>query len=182
MHFTLLEEREMKRARGSRGSRLLLAGALVTASALVGVVAIAQPWTNTTEGGVLIASVDPAGPAAAAGVQRGDIVIEVDGEAVADRPEFLRAISDKGSGDTVRVVLTRGAARRTLAITVGDRSGAPYLGVLMAADGAAERTFGDRGGGRRGGMRRDLGGHGQRGGLGSQGHRALPTPQAVPSA
>lgn len=143
--------------------RLLLIGGLVIVS-LALLPAYRLWWSNPEESGALIASVDPDGPAAAAGLRRADVVVEVDGTEITGRAALFEAISDNGVGDELQFVAVRGDDRRTVTVTVTDRDGRPYLGLLFGPDGAGEatfgsaaETFGDLHSGKRGGY------HGRRG-------------------
>jgi len=72
-------------------------------------------------GGAEVAQATPGGPAAAAGLAAGDVVTEVDGEAVQDPEDLARAIEDDAPGDRVRVTVSRGGAERSVEVTLGDR-------------------------------------------------------------
>jgi S1-C subfamily serine protease len=80
--------------------------------------------------GIVIAAVVSDGPAAEAGVVRGDILLEVDGEAVDDLAELLRTIEEKEPGDEVQLTILHGDDERTLPVTLGDQEGKPYLGIV----------------------------------------------------
>ena len=71
--------------------------------------------------GALVASTEDGGPAAAAGVIVGDILIEVAGEPVTG-PETLRGVLHARPGAEVELVLLRGGARVTLRATLGRRA------------------------------------------------------------
>ncbi len=71
--------------------------------------------------GAIIASLDDDGPAAKAGVIVGDIITEVDGEAVTG-PDSLRSVLASRSDKQVKVVLLRGGARTEIEVTIGSRS------------------------------------------------------------
>lgn len=74
-----------------------------------------------TDGGALVASVDAAGPAAAAGIIAGDILLEIAGTPVTG-PDSLRAALRDRPGQTVEVVLSRGGARQTVSATLGSNT------------------------------------------------------------
>ncbi len=70
--------------------------------------------------GALIASVEDGGPAAAAGVLVGDILVELDGVAIAG-PDGLRAALGDRPGKAVPLVVLRGGARLELAATIASK-------------------------------------------------------------
>jgi len=72
-------------------------------------------------GGAEVAQATPGGPAAEAGLAAGDVVTEVDGEAVQDPEDVARAIEDDKPGDRVRVTVTRGGSERSVEVTLADR-------------------------------------------------------------
>jgi S1-C subfamily serine protease len=80
--------------------------------------------------GIVIASVEPDGPAAEAGVVRGDILLEMDGEALEDVGDLMRHLDELEPGDEVELTVLHGDDLRTLTATLGDRGGGSYLGLL----------------------------------------------------
>lgn len=125
-------------------------GCAAVAAALVVLPAAARTWhgmwTNDAETGALVATVDPDGPAAGAGLQRGDIIVRVDGAAIENHRDFLEAISDNAVDDTLGLELRRGNERVSLSVTVGENDRGPYLGLLIVPGGAGAfqaETFGD---------------------------------------
>ena len=58
--------------------------------------------------GARLASVEPGGPAAEAGLQAGDVIVAVNGQAVADATEFIVALRSNAPGDTVTLTLQDG--------------------------------------------------------------------------
>jgi len=73
-------------------------------------------------GGARIANVPnailPGGPAAKAGLKAGDIILEIDGKAVANSDELIVAIRSHNVGDRVTVKFQRGTATRTVSLTL----------------------------------------------------------------
>jgi predicted metalloprotease with PDZ domain len=61
--------------------------------------------------GVLVDQVQPDSPAARAGVKVGDIVLDVDSAPATSANDILSALSDRKTGDTVPIVVARGASR-----------------------------------------------------------------------
>jgi serine protease Do len=58
------------------------------------------------------------GPGAAAGVQAGDVVLEVDGELIDDALDLSRTIASKAPGSTVELLIWRDGAETTLSVTL----------------------------------------------------------------
>ncbi len=76
--------------------------------------------TDVVDGpGALVVTVDPSGPAAAAGVQTGDVIVAVEGTATADAADLLGALEGTRTGQTVRVGLQRGDRPFDVAVTLG---------------------------------------------------------------
>ncbi len=72
-------------------------------------------------GGALIASVDAASPAAAAGLLVGDILTHIAGTAVAG-PESLRGVLAPLADQTVDITVTRAGATQTVSVTLGHQT------------------------------------------------------------
>ena len=70
--------------------------------------------------GVLIASVEPGGPAATAGMKPGDVVLSVNGEAMDDAEELIRVISAAKPGTEVRLTIVRDKAKQDVAVKLGE--------------------------------------------------------------
>jgi serine protease DegQ len=72
-------------------------------------------------GGALIASVEAGGPAAAAGLLVGDVLIELGGEPIGDPDDLRVALWERG-GQLVDVVVIRAGARHAVSATIGTKS------------------------------------------------------------
>jgi len=83
------------------------------------------------EPGIVIAAVVPDGPAAEAGVVRGDILLQINGEAVDDVVELMRVLKEHEVGDEVELTVLHGDDERTLTVTLSDRDDVAYLGVVL---------------------------------------------------
>lgn len=69
--------------------------------------------------GALIASVDPKGPSAKAGIESEDIIISMNGTPITGVKQVQRAIAAADPGTTVAMVVLRGGAKRTVHLQVG---------------------------------------------------------------
>jgi S1-C subfamily serine protease len=75
--------------------------------------------------GILIGTVFENGAAAAAGVKRGDRVLELDGEKPASDLSFRTTLSSKHAGDKIRLKIQRGAETIEKEVVLGDRANSP---------------------------------------------------------
>ena len=71
--------------------------------------------------GVLVADVEDAGPAAKAGVERGDVIRSLDGQKVASTSQLRNRVASLSPGAKVRVELQRDGAPRTVDIQLQTR-------------------------------------------------------------
>jgi putative serine protease PepD len=79
--------------------------------------------TATTVDGdthAVIQAVTPGGPAEAAGLRAGDIVLRLDGKNVADADALIAAVRSHQPGDTVKVEYERDGAKRTATVRLTD--------------------------------------------------------------
>jgi len=87
----------------------------------------ARPWlgmyTAETEGRLVVSGVATGGPAEAAGVRLGDIVVEVKGERVSSLADMLRKIWRLGpAGVHIPLTIARESTLLQLTMTSADRS------------------------------------------------------------
>ncbi len=85
-----------------------------------------RPWLGilTTEsyGRVVVTSVTPGGPSSQAGLLPGDVLVEVDGEAVPDMAGLFRKVWSQGQpGAMIPLKILRGTEFVSVTITSGDR-------------------------------------------------------------
>ena len=71
--------------------------------------------------GVRVAMVTDGSPAAKAGLQAGDVIVELAGQAVADLKAYAAALRAHQPGETVSVTFLRGEERRSVTVTLGAR-------------------------------------------------------------
>ena len=72
--------------------------------------------------GVLVVSLDPAGPAARAGLMIGDIVTAWNAKPVDRVREIMHLLSPESVGQTIDLGLLRGGAPTALKIVIGERA------------------------------------------------------------
>jgi serine protease Do len=71
--------------------------------------------------GAVVTGVAPGTPAARGGVQRGDVIVEWNGEPVGSSTDLAFFIARTEIGSQAKVVVLRGGERQTLEVTVGER-------------------------------------------------------------
>ena len=80
-------------------------------------------YTVDHDGGLVVSALADGGPAEQAGVQPGDIVVEVAGERVGELAEFFRRVWRLGPpGTQVPLTLSRGGTRMQVVVRAGNRS------------------------------------------------------------
>jgi S1-C subfamily serine protease len=77
---------------------------------------IAKTIGLATPQGALVADVWPGGPAAAAGLRQGDVIVSVDGKPVADAASVSYAVSTHRIGDNVRLGVRRAGGEQTVTL------------------------------------------------------------------
>ncbi len=116
---------------------------------------LAKALSLPSPDGVLISDVSANGPAEKAGLQRGDVVLSINGQRVQTTGQLRNAVASAGVGTTIKIELLRDGKKRTLDVKLGampDEPKAPgkdegavtgsKLGVLVAPLDAASRERG----------------------------------------
>lgn len=75
------------------------------------------------ERGVLVTGVSPEGPAGAAGMLVGDVIVSFGDKTVTDHEELLNCLTSERIGQAATVGVIRGGSRQTLSVIVGERPG-----------------------------------------------------------
>lgn len=70
------------------------------------------------EGGVRVAAVDPAGPAAGAGLRTGDVLLRLDGRVLAEPTDLIALVRKYAPGSVVTVEYRRGTDRQKASVTL----------------------------------------------------------------
>ena len=80
-----------------------------------------HPIRNGDTHGAMVMSLDDSGPAKAAGLHVGDIIISWNGEAVRGPRELIRKLGPDSAGTTVTLGVSSGGAERDVSITIGEK-------------------------------------------------------------
>ena len=80
---------------------------------------LAKPLGLETSGGALVRMVERDGPAAAAGIEAGDVIVRYDARDVHSSNELVDMVSRTKPGTVVPVDIVRDGGRRTVRVTVG---------------------------------------------------------------
>lgn len=86
-----------------------------------------------SQSGVAIEDVSPDSPAAKAGIRKGDIVVEYDGERVRSARQFRRLVQETPPGRSVGVAVTRNGQRVTMTVEPRATDVVHFSGDLDAA-------------------------------------------------
>jgi serine protease Do len=74
-------------------------------------------------GGVLVGSITPNGPAAKGGIKSGDVILSIDGKPIKDGDQLVADISARKVGSTVQLGLLRGnGSNQNVTVTIADRT------------------------------------------------------------
>jgi S1-C subfamily serine protease len=90
------------------------------------------------EPGLVIVRVDADGPAAEAGVKRGDILLAIDSQEINQAADWFRALRGLASGEDVELAVLHGDDQRTLTATVAERNSRAFLGLQVYLGGAED--------------------------------------------
>jgi putative serine protease PepD len=80
---------------------------------------VATSGAPNQTGGAAIGQVTANGPAAAAGIQAGDVITELGDATVGNSSDLVAAVADHGPGDKVQVTIRRGSSTIQRTVTLG---------------------------------------------------------------
>lgn len=110
---------------------------------------LAESFDLDTPYGAILSRIEPDGPADAAGLRQGDLVLSFDGRRVRDSRSFPRMVAETEIGREVELALIRRDSRITRMVTVGelaeDGSNPPGASESVVIDpriGAANEIYG----------------------------------------
>jgi len=72
-----------------------------------------------TDVGAVVMGVEPGGPAAAAGIREGDVILSIDGAQITNAEELSNRIIAHEIGDTIEMAVQRGAEQMALQVEAG---------------------------------------------------------------
>lgn len=82
---------------------------------------MAQVFGLPVNEGIMVANVEPGSPAAQAGLQQGDIILEVNGSAATDAGVLQSALREKEVGERITLRVMRDGQGRTITVTLRER-------------------------------------------------------------
>jgi serine protease Do len=109
------DEREAQQRGGSRGSTPTVLGMEVRPITPD----VARQLNLRTSEGVIVARVEEGSPAAEAGIQRGDVIREINRQRIRSTSDYEKITRDAKDGDRLTVLLQRGPMSLYVAFTVG---------------------------------------------------------------
>ncbi|QWE12915.1 DegQ family serine endoprotease [Polynucleobacter sp. AP-Titi-500A-B4] len=94
--------------------------------------------------GAYVRNVEPSGPAAAGGIESGDVILSFNGREIAKSTDLPRVVGDTKPGSSVPVQVWRKGATRELTVTVTDTESAQAAkkADAPAANGSSANTLG----------------------------------------
>jgi len=82
---------------------------------------IAQQFGVHRTSGVVVLQIGQGSPAAAAGLQPGDVITAFNGKATGSAEDFVAALRGVKPGDSIDLTVLRGGATQQIKVTVADR-------------------------------------------------------------
>ncbi|MGK5738170.1 S1C family serine protease [Micromonospora sp. URMC 103] len=79
---------------------------------------VGGPGASVAGGGVRLASVEPSGPAAGAGLRAGDVVLRLNGRPMTEPSDLIALVRKFAPGSVVTVEYRRGASRQNASVTL----------------------------------------------------------------
>ncbi|MBI1955616.1 MAG: Do family serine endopeptidase [Acidobacteria bacterium] len=90
-----------------------------------------------TDRGVVITGIQPNGPAEKAGLQRGDVIVSVEGAPVKDGDDLVAKVASKPVGESVTLKYLRDRQEREAKVTIADRNKV-FADLLGSAEDAGK--------------------------------------------
>ena len=128
------------RAQGSRALEVLTGGSRIGVS----IRDVEDGDTKNPKGvnaGVLVEEVSTDSPAEKAGIRKGDVIVEFDGERVRSVRQLTRLVQETAPGRTVGAILQRDGQRTTVSVTPRDDSSFSFRGLEDLGDWGREFRY-----------------------------------------
>jgi len=93
-----------------------------------------------SEPGLVIVRVDATGPAAEAGVKRGDILLAMGEQEINQPADWFQAVRGLQAGEPVKLTVLHGDDERSLTATVAERNSRAFLGLQVYLGAAADEA------------------------------------------
>ncbi|MDD3580141.1 MAG: DegQ family serine endoprotease [Desulfobacca sp.] len=88
--------------------------------------------------GALVAEVNPGSPAAQGGIQRGDIIVEYNGQEINEMHDLPRLVAHTAPGTKATVKVMRQGKEKTISVTIGELKEETQLGSKPDGDSESE--------------------------------------------
>ena len=115
----------------------------VWAIVTVGVLAISIPISAQhyqKHEGILLTAVDPEGPAAAAGIERGDLILKIEGQNISRPEDIVKLLANAKTAD-VTLTIKHGDDLRDQVVQIDRVWGKPRIGVMIAIGSGFDPNF-----------------------------------------
>ncbi len=106
---------------------------------------IAESLGLPNASGALVASATPEGPAEAAGLKAGDIILEFNGHPIHEMRELPRIVAETPIDENVRLVFWRDGKKRTASVKIAELEKAEEDGLLSSNDATGTEKIKDEG-------------------------------------
>jgi serine protease Do len=103
--------------------------------------AMASSFHLTDTRGALVGDVPTGSPAAGAGIHRGDVITEVDGQRIEDSNQLKLRVSMTAPGTMVHVKLLRDGKEQTVAVKLGELPNEAQSGSMRSGDGGGSNAL-----------------------------------------
>jgi len=98
--------------------------------------ALAESFGLDTPRGALVGSVEPGSPAEKAGIQTGDVILSIDGEAISRIGDLPSRVAARKPGERATLALWRNGKERAVEITIGEFPADKVAGVASGGEHA----------------------------------------------
>lgn len=83
---------------------------------------VAQQYNLSVDHGLYVVDVTTGSPAATAGLKPGDVIVQVNGQAMYQVEDLLNLLRQHSAGDTISLTIVRNGKQQTLSVTLGEHA------------------------------------------------------------